>query len=170
MFKFSSTFILAALFLSLTTDLTEAEGQRVNAIEDWSVFVGQNPRECWAATTWKKTEWTGNKIQRDEVLLIIFVRPNENKREQVAYTGGTSLAEKSVNLRIGRNNYPFGAQGDWAWPIDKRIDGAIIDAMMSGSEAVITSRSRGGTAFTDTFSLSGSAAAIQEARSRCSRN
>jgi hypothetical protein len=167
MLKYITFIALSVLILSSTTGVAKAGTKRVKAIGDWSIFEAKNPRECWAATNWKRTEWFGEKVQRDEVLLMVFFRPGEGGIGQVSYQGGTKLLQGSVNISISGKNYPFEVDGEWAWPTSKRMDKPIISAIISGSEAVITSRSRNGTAFTDTFSLSGSSAAIAEAKARC---
>jgi len=44
-----------ALMSAGATVAQETSTNRVNAITDWSVFEGQEPRECWAVTTYKES-------------------------------------------------------------------------------------------------------------------
>lgn len=54
----------------------------------------------------------------------------------------------------------------WTQPAD---DAALIGAMQAGSDAIVTARSQRGTVTTDTFSLTGFTAALNDAREACSQ-
>ena len=98
----------AMLALAATGVVAQEESQnRVNAITDWSVFEGSDPRECWAVTTFKESENTRDgrvvSVTRGEILLMVFFRPGAEVQGQVAFTGGYPFAENStVNMNIGR--------------------------------------------------------------------
>ena len=44
-------FIGAALLFATTAAAQESSSNRVSASTDWSVFVEENPKECWSVST-----------------------------------------------------------------------------------------------------------------------
>nr|WP_093009268.1 invasion associated locus B family protein [Roseivivax halotolerans] len=145
---------------------------RVDAMTDWSVFEGSDPRECWAVTTYKESVNTRDgrvvAVTRGEILLMVFYRPEAEVMGQVAFTGGYPFAEGStVNLNIGGTEFEMFTEGEWAWPATPQDDNRIITAMKRGADAVLTARSSRGTATEDTFSLLGFTAAVEDAERRC---
>jgi hypothetical protein len=151
----------------------ETSTNRVNAITDWSVFEGQDPRECWAVTTYKESVNTrGGRVvavTRGEILLMVFYRPGAEVQGQVAFTGGYPFASGStVNVNIGGTEFELFTEGEWAWPATPQDDAKIVTAMKRGADAVLTAQSSRGTVTKDTFSLLGFTAAVEDAEQRCS--
>ncbi|MBN9888722.1 invasion associated locus B family protein [Salipiger abyssi] len=168
--------VLSGAFLALaaTSALAQEESQnRVNAITDWSVFEGNDPRECWAVTTYKESVNTKDgrvvSVRRGDILLMVFYRPGANVTGQVAFTGGYPFAGGStVNVNISGSEFELYTEGEWAWPATPQEDAKIITAMKRGADAVLTARSSRGTQTQDTFSLLGFTAAVEDAEKRCS--
>lgn len=150
----------------------ETSTNRVNAITDWSVFEGQDPRECWAVTTYKESVNTrGGRVvavTRGEILLMVFYRPGAEVQGQVAFTGGYPFAQGStVNVNIGGTEFELFTEGEWAWPATPQDDAKIVTAMKRGADAILTAQSSRGTTTKDTFSLLGFTAAVEDAERRC---
>ena len=151
----------------------ETSTNRVNAITDWSVFEGQDPRECWAVTTFKESVNTKDgrvvAVTRGEILLMVFYRPGAEVQGQVAFTGGYPFASGStVNVNISGTEFELFTEGEWAWPATPQDDAKIVTAMKRGADAVLTAQSSRGTTTKDTFSLLGFTAAVEDAEQRCS--
>ena len=165
---------LAALVMtSAAISAQEASTNRVDAMTDWSVFEGQDPRECWAVTTYKESVNTKDgrvvAVTRGEILLMVFFRPTANVSGQIAFTGGYPFAEGStVNVNVGGTEFELFTEGEWAWPATPADDAKMITAMKRGADAVLTARSSRGTQTKDTFSLLGFTAAVEDAEKRCS--
>ncbi|EPX86944.1 invasion associated locus B family protein [Salipiger mucosus] len=167
--------VLGAAAVALTASGVAAQEEstnRVNAITDWSVFEGQDPRECWAVTTYKESVNTKDgrvvSVRRGDILLMVFYRPGAEVQGQLAFTGGYPFADGStVNVDIGGTEFELYTEGEWAWPASPQDDAKIITAMKRGADAVLTARSSRGTQTEDTFSLMGFTAAIEDAESRC---
>ena len=170
--------IASAAALMLTCGLGAAHAQetstnRVNAMTNWSVFEGSEPRECWAVTTFKESVNTKDgrvvAVNRGEILLMIFYRPDENVSGQLAFTGGYPFAPGStVNFKVGTSEFELYTEGEWAWPASEQEDAKIITAMKRGADAVLTAVSARGTTTKDTFSLFGFTAAVEDTEKRCS--
>lgn len=150
----------------------EQSTNRVAAKTDWSVFVEDNPTECWGVSTPKETvnSLDGNvvAVNRGQTLLMVFYRPSAGAKGQVAFTGGYPFAPGStVNMNISGNTFELFTDGEWAWPATTEDDNQIITAMKRGADAVLSGRSGRGTQTKDTFSLLGFTAAVEDAAKRC---
>ncbi len=145
---------------------------RVAAKTDWSVFVEDDPTECWSVSAPKETVNTRGgrvvSVRRSDILLFVFYRPNAEVKGQVTFTGGYPFASGStVNLVVDGSEFELFTEGEWAWPATAGDDAKIVTAMKRGTEAVLTARSERGTQTKDTFSLLGFTAAIEDAEKRC---
>ncbi|MBC6407664.1 MAG: hypothetical protein GDA40_05825 [Rhodobacteraceae bacterium] len=169
---------------SATAQDQPASTNRVAAKTDWSVFVEDEPKECWGVSQPKETVNTRDgrvvAVRRSEILLFVYYRPEADVKGQVTFTGGYPFARgSSVNLNIGGTEFELitvpeddpstpGDDREWAWPATTSDDAKIITAMKRGTQAVLTARSGRGTVTKDTFSLLGFTAVIEDAESRCS--
>lgn len=165
--------IIAALTFALPAWAQETTENRVANETDWSVFVEDNPTECWGVSAPKETKLTdsnGSPIQgrRGDIMLFVFYRPDASVQGQVAYTGGYPFADNSTAaLDIAGTTFQMFTEGEWAWPATPEDDAKVVAAMKRGTDAVITARSGRGNITTDSYSLLGFTAAIEEAERRC---
>lgn len=167
---------LVGASLALMAGNAFAQAQSNNQVAsktDWSVFEDNNPRECWAVTTFKESVNTRDgrvvAVRRSDILFMVFFRPDAKVKGQVGFTGGYPFAGGStVTMDVDGNRYDLFTEGEWAWPASAADDGKIITAMKRGSKAVLSARSARGTKTQDTFSLLGFTAAYEEAEKRCS--
>ncbi len=139
---------------------------------DWSVFVEENPTECWGVATPKESVNSRDgrvvSVTRGQTLLMVFYRPGAGANGQVAFTGGYPFASGStVNLNISGDEFEMFTEGEWAWPATPEDDSKIVSAMKRGVDAVATGVSGRGTKTADTFSLLGFTAAVEDAEKRC---
>ncbi|MFT4619117.1 MAG: hypothetical protein ACI9KS_001086 [Sulfitobacter sp.] len=145
---------------------------RVASQTDWSVFVEDDPTECWSVSSPKQTVNTrdGNvvSVRRGDILLFVAFRPGSSVSGEVSFTGGYPFADGStVSLNISGTTFELFSDGEWAWPASAADDGRITTAMKRGADAVLTARSARGTQTQDTFSLLGFTSAMDEAARRC---
>ncbi|QFS81382.1 hypothetical protein FIU97_00865 [Roseivivax sp. THAF40] len=170
--RVKSSLLAACLAFGSTAVAQEESTNRVDAMTDWSVFEGTDPRECWAVTTYKESVNTRDgrvvAVTRGEILLMVFYRPEANVTGQVAFTGGYPFADGStVNVNISGTEFELFTDGEWAWPATPQDDARLVTAMKRGADAVVTARSSRGTQTKDTFSLLGFTAAVEDAERRC---
>lgn len=168
------TFGIAALAvcIGVTAFAQDTSTNRVAAKTDWSVFVEENPTECWSVSTPKETVNSKDgrivAVTRSQTLLMVFYRPGAGANGQVAFTGGYPFATGStVNINIGGTEFEMFTEGEWAWPATVADDAKFIAAMKRGANATLTGVSGRGTQTKDTFSLLGFTAAIEDAEKRC---
>jgi len=173
MFKtFAKALTATALIATGTFASAQESSNRVAANTDWSVFVEDNPNECWGVSAPKETvnSRDGNvvEVRRGDILLFVFYRPGAAVQGQVAFTGGYPFASGSTaSMDIGGTTFELFTEGEWAWPATPEDDAKIVAAMKRGSGATLTARSGRGTQTRDTFSLLGFTAAVEEAERRC---
>ncbi len=164
---------MATMATTANTAFAQEEStNRVAAKTDWSVFVEDDPTECWSVSSPTETVNTrGGRVvavRRGDILLFVFFRPNAGVQGQVTFTGGYPFAEGStVNLNVGGTEFELFTDGEWAWPATEADDAKIITALKRGTDAVLTARSSRGTQTKDTFSLLGFTAAFEDAEKRC---
>lgn len=153
----------------------EQSTNRVAAKTDWSVFVEDNPTQCWSVSTPKETvNSRGGRVvavNRGQTLLMVFFQPTAGANGQVTFTGGYPFAEGStVTLEISGQSFELFTdpqEPEWAWPATTDDDAKIIAAMKSGASAIVSGRSGRGTNTKDTFSLLGFTATVEDAAKRC---
>lgn len=138
---------------------------------DWSVFAEVNPKECWGVSSPKETvnmrDGQAVSVRRGDILLFVTFRP-EGAKGEISFSGGYPFAPGStVDLTVDGNTFGLVTDGEWGWPGSVEDDAAILAALKKGSTAVLKGRSGKGTQTTDTFSLRGFTAAMEEAEKRC---
>ncbi|MCL4187545.1 MAG: hypothetical protein KJZ85_08050 [Rhodobacteraceae bacterium] len=139
---------------------------------DWSVFVEESPKECWAVSApkeWAATDRSDRptSVRRGDIRFFVAYRPG-GARGEIAYTGGYPFAEGStVTVEIGDARFELFTDGEWAWPASPEEDARLMEAMRRGQQAIVTARSGRGNNTRDIFSLLGFTAATTEAERRC---
>lgn len=165
--------LAGAMAFTATMALAQDEStNRVNAETDWSVFVEDDPTQCWVVSTPAETVNTRDgrvvSVRRGEILMFVSFWPGQERLGEVSFTGGYPFADGStVTMGIGDTSFELFTAGEMAWAASPQDDNRIITAMKRGAEAVLTARSSRGTQTQDTFSLLGFTAAVEDAETRC---
>mgnify|MGYP003396835092 FL=1 len=163
--------LAACVALTAGAGVAQESTNRVAANTDWSVFVEENPKECWGVSAPKETVNSKDgqpvAVRRGDILLFVTFRPGSADGE-VSFTGGYPFAGGStVELDVGGTKFDLFTDGEWAWSGSKEDDARIITALKGGSSVVLSARSGRGTQTKDTFSLNGISAALDEAAKQC---
>jgi invasion protein IalB len=160
---------IAAFLVAASGAVAQESTNRVAANTDWSVFVENDPKECWSVSKPKETVNTKGgqvvAVNRGDILLFVSYRSGGDG--EVSFTGGYPFkADSTVALTIGGDTYQLFVDGEWAWarPED---DAKIIASMKRGTDAVAVAESSRGTRTEDKFSLLGFTAAVDDASARC---
>lgn len=168
---------LAGVTLALSAGVASAQDEestnRVNTETDWSVFVEDDPTQCWVVSTPRETVNTRDgrvvSVRRGEILFFVSFWPSDERLGEVSFTGGYPFADGStVTVEIGDSTFELFSEGEMAWAASPQDDQRVITAMKRGVDAVVTARSSRGTQTQDTFSLLGFTAAVEDAEARCS--
>ena len=169
----AGTTLGAALALALACGGAAAQEStnRVAADTAWSVFVENEPKECWAVSAPRETVNTRGgrpvQVRRGDILLFATYRTGGTTPE-ISFTGGYPFdPDSTVQLAVGDTEYQLFVNGEWAWSGSAEEDARILATLRAGAEAVLTARSSRGTDTKDTFSLFGFTAATEEAQRQC---
>ncbi len=159
----------AALALAALATLASPALARssLGIFDDWGAFRDPRQPRCYAMSTGERS-----KGARDfDPYATIATWPKRRVRNQVHVRLSRRLAsDGKVVLRVGGESYRLTAGEADAWAVDKRMDAAIVAAMRSGSRMSVSATDRGGNRFTDQYSLSGVATAIDAAVIACARD
>lgn len=165
---------IAAALLAVPA-MAQNSTNRVGANTDWSIFVEDNPTQCWVVSAPKETVNTRDgrvvAVQRGDIFMFVSFWPGSDQMGEVSFMGGYPFAEGStVQLTVGDSEFELFTDGETAWAASPEEDRQIATALKRGSEAKIVGRSARGTTTTDTFSLMGFTAAYEDAQKRCSNS
>ncbi len=177
MTRFYSGLLTASLLLSGAGAFAQGAEESTNLVNsetDWSVFVEDDPTQCWVVSTpasWQATrdgQDVTQDVNRGEIMMFVTFWPSQDRLGEVSFTGGYPFADGStVQVAIGSSTFDLFTEGEMAWALSVQDDNRIITAMRGGAEAVLTAESSRGTQTQDTFSLLGFTAAVEDAEVRC---
>lgn len=141
----------------------------VATMTDWSVFMEDDPKECWGVSSPRESTATRDgaavTARRGDILYFVTFRPGAGAAGEISFTGGYPFkAGSTVKVAIGTDAFDLFVDGEWAWPAE---DAPLLAAMKNGTDAILTGVSGKGTETKDTFSLRGFTAAMEEAEKRC---
>ena len=76
---------------STQTYAQETSSNKVANKTDWSIFVEDNPKECWSVSKPKETINTRDgrivSVKRGDILLFVNFRPESKVNGQLTFTG-----------------------------------------------------------------------------------
>lgn len=170
--KAFATAMTAVTLMVAAPVVAQDSSNRVSTETDWSVFVEDNPTQCWIVSAPKSiaNSRDGREVaaQRGDIRLFVSYWPGNDKKGEVSATGGYPYANGStVTMEVGSDRFEMFTDGELAWAASPTDDQRIIDAMKRGSDAVVSGQSGRGTRTADTFSLLGFTAAVSDAEQRC---
>ena len=164
---------LLVAMATATSAAAQESDNRVSTETDWSVFVEDNPTQCWIVSAPKSIRNTrdGREVQarRGDIRLFVSFFPGQDKAGEISVTGGYPYRpESTVTMTVGSDSFELFSDGEYAWASSPEEDGRIAAAMRRGAQAVVVGESSRGTRTEDTFSLLGFTAAMEDADGRCS--
>jgi hypothetical protein len=85
---------------------------RVATETDWSVFVEDDPTQCWVVSQPTESVNTrdGNEVQvnRGDILMFVSFWPSQNRMGEVSFTGGYPYPDGHVvTVEIGDDTFEF---------------------------------------------------------------
>ena len=111
---------------------------------------------------------TPPKLDHGRVSFSITRSLKEGIQSEANFVTGYPMKEQSsVTVSIGDKSFTMFTQGDSAWLVNKDEEGALLEAMKSGSGMMIKATSRRGNETTYSYSLSGVTAAADKMMAEC---
>lgn len=154
----------AVALLSLAVPLAAKDS--LGIFSDWGAFRDPSVPRCYAIS-----EAAPSRAERQyQPYATVATWPARRIRGQVHFRLSRALRENgNVSLRIGRQTFPLiGGRAD-AWARDARTDAAILAAMRSADRMTLRATDTRGRRFSDSYSLSGAATAMDAATLACPR-
>lgn len=166
------SFALAALVALPATAQTTVNS--VADFQNWSVFVTDSPRQCFIANRDAETEITRDgqptTANRGDPFLYVTHTPGTENDVVSVFLGFPPDRNDPPIIGIGGTTYELlpgqAGEREWAW-VQPKDDKAVLDGMIAGSLAVVTSQSTTAKTIADSFSLLGFTDALTDARARC---
>lgn len=166
--------LIAALPAFAIPEAAAQTETRTASHDAWSVFEsgsGQG-KVCWIVS--QPTESVARRggqvveVQRGQIYMMVAIRPGDGVANEVSFLSGYPFRRGSkVRATIGSRNWELFTEGENAWLSSAAEDDAIVAGMRRGIEATVKGTSSRGTETTDTFSLRGFTAAIEQAKGLC---
>lgn len=155
---------LALALLGLASPLAAKDS--LGVFSDWAAFRDPSVPRCYAIA-----KPTPSRLSRDnEPFATIGTWPRRQIRGQVHFRLSRMLAKNpSIQLRIGSQRFELTGGGGDAWAKERRMDAAVVAAMRSAQSMTIRATDSRGRRFSNTYSLSGAATAMDAATLACSR-
>ena len=134
---------------------------------DWGAFRDPEVPRCYAITAAE----TRSSRRDFDAFASIGTWPTRNVRGQVHFRLGRRLSDNPrVRLAIGAQRFTLAAGDGDAWATDTRTDREIVTAMRAAGRMTISATDDRGNRFTDSYSLTGAATAIDAASLGCSQS
>lgn len=151
------TRLLALALLALGAPLAARES--LGVYDSWAAFRDAKPLRCYAIA----------KAQGSPpapAYATVSNWPGKQVRGAVHFVLSREVAG-SARLAVGDRRFALVAKGRNAWPKDAREDAAIIAALRSASRMSVSATAAKGGGFTDRYTLSGVATAMDAATVGC---
>jgi hypothetical protein len=152
---------LALLILIAAFAVPLAAKDSLGVFSGWAAFRDSGTPRCYAIAKPR----SGSKAS----FASIATWPKQRIRNQVHFRMPRAAGDRGANLIIGERQFALATKGRDAWAQDRAMDAAIVAAMRSAANMRVSSRDTAGRGFTDSYSLSGAATAIDAAVLGCAR-
>ena len=156
--------LIAVAALTLAAPLAAKDS--LGVFSDWGAFRDPSLPRCYAIAMPEDS-----RARRDfEPFATIGTWPRQNIRGQVHFRLSRQLAQRPrITLSIGAKSFQLTGGGGDAWAEDRTMDAASVAAMRSASRMTVRATGTNGRRFSDSYSLSGAATAMDAATLSCSR-
>lgn len=146
----------------------------LGASSDWTAYQANtgDGKVCYAVSS--PTAIIPKKAARDPIYVIVSTWPDRKVTDELQIIPGYLYKDgEPVMAQVGIQKTTFFSQNDGkvgaAWVKEVADETALVSAMRGGSNLVVTGTSKRGTKTTDTYSLSGLAAALDRAHTACAK-
>lgn len=150
-----------ALFALVLITAPLAARDSLGVFDSWAAFRDAQPARCYAIA---KAQGTPPA----PAYATIAHWPDRKVRGTVHFVLSRDVAAQSaVRLVVGNQRFALIASGRNAWAADAKGDAAIIAALRSAARMSLSASTPKGGTFTDRYTLSGAATAIDAATVGC---
>jgi hypothetical protein len=146
-----------------------ANATQLATFKSWTAWKGSDATGdvCYISSQPEKSE-PGN-VNRSPIHFLIIHRKGMGTKNEVQTLIGYPFNSTNSNASasIDGKSFPMVTDGEGAWLADTSGEAGFVAAMKAGSNLVVKGTSQRGTNTTDTYSLAGVTAAMQEIDKAC---
>lgn len=158
---------VAALALAVVAAPLAAKDS-LGVFGEWGAFRDPAVPRCYAIAVAEAATPDAPRVRSP--FASVGTWPKQGVRGQLHVRLSRNLAKAAaITLSIGGQSFQLTGGGGDAWAKDPRMDAAIVAAMRSASAMSVSARDDAGRRFTDRYSLSGAATALDAATVGCAR-
>jgi hypothetical protein len=143
----------------------------LGTFKDWSAYTYNDStgKMCVAAANPAESKYSQPIQERGSVFFFVTRTEEEKTRSQASTAIGYLFADNAnATIEIdGDTKFTMSTTKDVAWMANTGQDAALLEAIREGDRMIVKGRSRRGTITMDTYSLAGSAAAIDRIAKEC---
>lgn len=138
---------------------------------DWSAYRYEENGEpvCFVVSKPERAQLSRSGRDRGDIYFLVTNWTGQGKKGEPSVVIGYPFKDSStVDVSVGNKSFTMQTSGDGAWLADERDEQELIRAMKAGSRMVVRGTSVSGTQSTDTYSLIGVTAALNNIDKACS--
>lgn len=163
---------LAAATIAITvtagTGQVLAKANFLGQHEAWAAYSSGSGKSLTCFVVSKPTETLPKNVNRDDIFFMITHWPREKTFHQISIITGYPYRKGSVTrVTIGADEFNLYTKKDSAWVEHHSTEIRMVRAMKAGAKMVVKGTSWRGTVTTDTYSLSGVTAALNQLQKEC---
>ncbi len=148
----------------------QAKPELLGTYADWDAYILQGSKGpvCYVSSQPVSTVMSRKAARRGPAYLLITFRPKANVANEVSVLTGYPYRKDSiVEATIDKTKFEMYTVADSAWVQKRSDERRMVQAMRKGSTLIIKGVSGRGTRTTDTYSLDGISAALDELQKNC---
>jgi len=147
-------------------------GGEFGAWSAWEFGDGNN-KVCYVTAMPAKSQASNPNAKRGDIRVTVSHRPGTKARDEISFVAGYPLkTDRAVAAAVDKaKTFEFSRRASNAnemiWTKDPETDKAMVAAMRTGKELVMSGTSQRGTTTTDNFVLDGFGKALDAANRAC---
>ena len=161
--------LLVTQFSGLAFAQAAADATQLATFKTWTAWKGTDATGpvCYISSQPQGSEPAN--VKRSPIHFLIIHRKGMGTKNEVQTLIGYpfNTTSSGASATIDGKTFPMVTDGEGAWLADTSGEAAFVEAMKAGSTLTVKGTSQRGTNTTDTYSLGGVTAAMQEIDKAC---
>ena len=145
------------------------QAQNLGTFQNWTAWKGTdaNGEMCYISSQPQTTLPAG--VNRSPIHFLVIHRKGLGTKNEVQTLIGYpfNTTNSNASATIDGKSYPMVTEGEAAWLAATADEPGFVAALKAGAQLVVRGTSQRGTDTTDTYSLSGATAAMNEIDKAC---
>lgn len=158
----------AALFMSATAGAFAQQVENLGTFRFWTAWKGADSNGVICYISSQPQDAQPTNVNRDPIHFLVIHRKGLGTKNEVQTLVGYPLdSNTKPEVVVDGKAYDMVVDGSAAWLASASDEANFVSAMKAGTTMVVKGRSQRGTNTTDTYSLSGVTAAMEQIDGAC---